>query len=233
MRYFGGKQRISKPLSEYINKQIGNSPFYDLFCGSCNVITKIEAKERYANDLNPYLIQMWKELQNGRVFDWQSIDENLYKSLKDNPDQDPALASFVLFGCSFSGKWKGGYARDSSERNYVNNAFNSTMKKVALLNEVEFSCLPYNLVTIKEGSVVYCDIPYKNTTQYSAVGSFNHAVFYEWAKATSQHSVLLISEYAENVPPDAHIVWEYESKQDMRSKDGSKKKTTEVLFTYK
>ena len=43
MRYFGGKQRISKQLSQYLNSQLkDNQPFVDLFCGSCNIISKID-----------------------------------------------------------------------------------------------------------------------------------------------------------------------------------------------
>ena len=43
MRYFGGKQRISKPLSIFLNSQLKeNQTFVDLFCGSCNIISKID-----------------------------------------------------------------------------------------------------------------------------------------------------------------------------------------------
>ncbi len=69
MRYFGGKQRISKQLSQYLNLQLkDNQTFVDLFCGSCNVITKIDNNRlRIANDKHFYLIEMWKALQNGWI----------------------------------------------------------------------------------------------------------------------------------------------------------------------
>ena len=80
MRYFGGKQRISKSLSEYLNSKLKiEQPFVDLFCGSCNIISKIDKDRlRIANDKHKYLISMWKELQNG----WQmpdNISEEEYK----------------------------------------------------------------------------------------------------------------------------------------------------------
>ena len=61
MRYFGGKQRISGPLSDYLNKCLKKEqPFVDLFCGSCNVISKIDNNRlRIANDKHEYLIAMW------------------------------------------------------------------------------------------------------------------------------------------------------------------------------
>ena len=60
MRYFGGKQRISKPLSEFLNTQLSkDQTFVDLFCGSCNVVSNIRQDvKRIANDKNEYLIGM-------------------------------------------------------------------------------------------------------------------------------------------------------------------------------
>lgn len=49
----------------------------------------------------------------------------------------------------------------------------------------------YRLVEIKENSVVYCDIPYKNTKKYDL--GFDHKEFYKWALA--QKFPLFISEY--------------------------------------
>lgn len=50
----------------------------------------------------------------------------------------------------------------------------------------------YREVQIPENSVVYCDIPYRNTDGYSL--DFNHEEFYEWAKR--QTELVVISEYA-------------------------------------
>ena len=63
MQYFGGKVRISKNLALFINNQLKeNQTFVDLFCGSCNVISKIDNNRlRIANDKHYYLIEMWKE----------------------------------------------------------------------------------------------------------------------------------------------------------------------------
>ena len=38
--------------------------------------------------------------------------------------------SFVGFGCSFAGKWFGGYARSNDKRNYAKMAKNSLNKKI-------------------------------------------------------------------------------------------------------
>ena len=110
MRYFGGKVRIGKDLSLFLNNQLKeNQPFVDLFCGSCNIISRIDSNRvRIAIDKHNYLIEMWIALQNG----WEmpnEITEEEYQYIKNNKNEKPYLTGFVGFGCSYSGKWFGGY----------------------------------------------------------------------------------------------------------------------------
>lgn len=51
----------------------------------------------------------------------------------------------------------------------------------------------YRNVKIQPDSLIYCDIPYKNTTEYSD-GGFDHESFYDWAEMQSEP--VIISEYA-------------------------------------
>ena len=234
MQYFGGKVRISKNLALFINNQLKeNQTFVDLFCGSCNVISKIDNNRlRIANDKHYYLIEMWKELQKG----WlppKSLTKEEYKYIKNNKDEKPYLTAFVGFGCSFAGKWFGGYAY-SDKRNYCLNAYNSVLNKLKNLKNVMFYNLDYSEVDIPKGSFVYCDIPYKNATPYckKEVGEFNHEEFYQWVRENSNKYEIYVSEYKENVPNDFEIVWEQNSKKDIRNKNGIKEKTIEVLMKY-
>lgn len=235
MRYFGGKQRISKQLSQYLNNQLEDEqPFVDLFCGSCNVMTKIDTNRlRIANDKHKYLISMWNELQNGWIPPIE-LSRREYKQIRENKDDNPHLAGFVGFGCSFAGKWFGGYA-SSDNRNYCLNAYNSTLDKMKHLKDVEFYNNDYTEVDIPKGSLVYCDIPYKNTTQYckNEVGEFNHDEFYQWVRDNSDKYDIYISEYKKNVPEDFEIVWEMESKKDIRNSKNERAETIEVLMKYK
>lgn len=236
MQYFGGKQRISKALSEYLNLQLTKKqPFVDLFCGSCNIISKIDKNRvRIANDKHKYLIAMWKELQNG----WDmpnNISEEEYKYIKNHKDENPALTGFVGFGLSYSGKWFGGYCRGGKDRNYCMNAKNSNNKILKDIMDVKFYNFNYDEVPIAEGSLVYCDIPYKDTTTYckSEVGEFNHEEFYNWVRNNSNKYDIYVSEYKQNIPNDFMIVWEHKSKKDIRNKNNIKEETIEVLIKYK
>lgn len=235
MQYFGGKQRISKPLSKFLNSQLKeNQTFVDLFCGSCNIISKIDnSRLRIANDKHKYLISMWKALQKG----WEmpnTITEEDYKYIKSNKDENFPLTGFVGFGCSYSGKWFGGYCRNNTNRNYCLNAKNSNLKILNNIQDVIFYNLNYDEVNIPLGSLVYCDPPYKNTTKYSKneVGEFNHDDFYKWVRNNSNKYDIYISEYKQNIPDDFKIVWEYESKKDIRNRNNQQEKTIEVLIQY-
>ena len=67
MQYFGGKAKIAKELSVFLQSKIQpNQTFVDLFCGSCNVVSKIQAKERIANDLHKELIALHIAVQQGQ-----------------------------------------------------------------------------------------------------------------------------------------------------------------------
>lgn len=235
MQYFGGKQRIAKPLSEFLNSQLTEGQtFVDLFCGSCNVVSNIRQDvTRYANDKNKYLPVLFERLQHGMQLPTNVTQEDYYK-VKDMPEtclEDIALKAFVGFGCSFAGKLWGGYAKNAISHNYALSAVNSLAKKSSKMKDVGFFSMDYSEFLCPADSLVYCDIPYNGTTQYSAVGAFDHESFYTWARSQKQCRIL-VSEYKHNVPDGARIVWEHNSRKSIRNKDGVQEETVEVLFEF-
>lgn len=237
MHYLGGKVRVAKELSKFLNSKLEyQQPFVDIMCGAMNVVSHIDGnRERIANDINYYLMSMWKEMQNDAFIPPKTLTEEEYKYVQTHKDENSALTAFVGFGCSFSGKWFGGYARDNSGRNYCLNAYNATYKKLSKIMDVELYNVPYNELYIPPYSMIYIDPPYKNTTKYDAIDSmFDYEELYKYIKEKSRegHNVLC-SEYKHNVPDGFDIVWEMESKKDMRNKRGVQEKTKEVLFTWR
>ena len=62
MKYMGSKARIKKEILPLILKnRTENQFFVDLMGGGMNLIDSVDGN-RIANDLNFYLIEMWKEL---------------------------------------------------------------------------------------------------------------------------------------------------------------------------
>lgn len=236
MHYLGGKYQIMKPISEIINNYLSEKPeeernFVSLFVGAGNVEQWIHCK-KLLNDKHPYLIAMWKDLQNGREFPSEVTVEE-YKDIKANQDRDPGLTGFVGFGCSFSGKWWGGYAR--GRENYADEAkrgLNKKIKNGVLLNST-FTCNDYKDVVIPDGSVVYCDPPYYGTTRYATnvLGKFNNKEFWEYMRQISKNNTVLISEFVG--PDDFECIWSKARKLNIADKDGIKQVKIEKLFKYK
>ena len=226
MRYFGGKAKIAKELAAFINTtylQGNNKPFIDAFCGSCNIVSKIDDKRiRIANDKHKELMAMWQWVQEHGVDRLPTdVSKELYYYIKTSTTCPDWLKGFVGFGCSFAGKWWGGYGECERGYNYAKGSGNSIGRKMVGLKDVLFVCGDYfDIVMPATPSVVYCDIPYKNTTGYSYTsssnGTFNHTQFYEWCyKMKAQGHIVLVSEYESGVPLNLinNIVWRKESKK--------------------
>ena len=138
MQYQGGKHRISAEIAALMNIYIYiyNKPFVSLFCGACNVESRIKSERIICNDKHEYLIAMWQALQRGYELP-DIISEEQYQYIKAHKDEDKALAGFVGFACSFGGKWFGSYARGRG-RNYAADGKRSLLRKMQGLQNAEF-----------------------------------------------------------------------------------------------
>ena len=234
MKYMGSKRRIAKEiipimLKDYKQGQV----FYDLFAGGLNLIDKIpQSIPRVANDINKYLIALFRELQKDEFKFPEHIGEEKYKHIQRNKELYPDwLVGYVGFNLSFAAKFFGGYARDKAGiRNYENEAQQNLKAQQNLIKNIEIYNLSYDEVPLMLNSIIYCDIPYKNTTKYSNTDKkFNYEEFYDWCieKHKEGHSIF-ISEYY--MPEDKFkCVWEKEINSSL-AKDTGAKKGVEKLF---
>lgn len=262
MRYFGGKAKIANQIANFINNIEEDSQcnilevnkelpstfrdslmththththYVEPFCGSCNVASKVNIKNKILNDKNPYLIAMFQALQSGWIPP-EIVTEEDYYIAKQRQDIEPYIAGFVGFACSFAGKFWGGYARDGKvdkSGNYALRGKNSILKKMSTLMKAKFICRDFIDLNFTD-SIIYCDPPYKGTTPYykKILGEFPYDKFIEWIKMQSKNNTVLVSEYKHNVPDDAIIVLEIPSKTSIRDKSGNVIETIEVLYTY-
>lgn len=230
MQYMGGKSRISKQIAEILNSAIDkDTPFISLFCGSCVIESKVQADIKILNDKHPYLIAMWQALQNG----WMPPDvvtKEEYYRVKSNIDENPALTGFVGFGCSFGGKWWGGYAKDKRGDDYCGQAKRGLLKDLSGVVNATFTCLDYKDVEIPDGAVVYCDPPYANTTGYT-LGQFDTNEFWEYVRQLSKRCDVYISE--ESAPDDFECIWSKEKVRTLEKNDNVGRVKVEKLFKYK
>ena len=226
----GGKSRISKQIAEILNSAIDkDTPFVSLFCGSCAIESKVQADVKILNDKHPYLIAMWQAMQNG----WMPPDvvpKEEYYRVKANMDENPALTGFVGFGCSFGGKWWGGYAKDKRGDDYCGQAKRGLLKDFLGVQSATFTCLDYHDVEIPDGAVVYCDPPYVNTTGYT-VGQFDTNEFWDYMRQLSKRCDVYISE--EFAPDDFECIWSKEKVRTLEKNDNVGRVKVEKLFKYK
>lgn len=252
MQYLGGKSRISKNISEVINAlsrwQIENceinsggdfrrererereSTFVSLFCGSCSVESKVRGFTRMIlNDKHKYLIELLKGVQSGYELPEQ-ITEEQYKYIREHKDEDSILTGFVGFGCSFGGKWFGGYARNKTNTNYALQSKKSLLKDMATLINAEFICSDYRDINLPEGCVIYADPPYDKTTDYGRE-KFDSKEFWKYAREVSQKHLMFISEQV--APEDFVVIWEKPFTRTLDINKQNQFKVVEKLFVHK
>lgn len=231
MMYVGGKARISKDIAEIISKS-GCNTLVSLFCGGCAIEAKVTGFDTLIlNDKHPYLIAMWKSLQQGYILPTQ-INEKQYKYISEHKGDDPALTGFVGFCCSFGGKWFGGYARDrSGKRNFAMNGRRTIYRDLPHLQTATFMCKDYRDVDIPQGAVIYADPPYNNTTGYSCE-KFDSEAFWQYMRelALKGHKVYISEQTA---PNDFIAIWEKPIRRTLNVNINNRLMVTEKLFTYK
>lgn len=234
MQYFGGKQRIVKDivpvLKRYLKKDM---KFIDAFCGSSKVsiemVKNIPDVKVEAYDLNNYLISMF----NGIKGAWTPpsiLTKDEYTRVKNNKNTNKALTGFVGFGCSFAGKWFGGYAKNNSGRNYANTAKKSLEKDREFIKKINYKSKSFFDLVLSD-NLIYCDPPYKGTTAYGFVGSFDNKMFWDKVRELSLKNTVIISEYS--APDDFECIWEKNVKLDIRNKANQKENRVEKLFIMK
>ena len=196
------------------------------------MIDKVKCDNKIGCDLHKYLIALLKKAQQGTGCFPETISENYYKEVKNNPEKfEEWLVGLVGF-CSFGGKWFGGYPRGFKNdgvtpRDIPNETIRNLKKQASNLKGVKFyNCDFRDIDTEKvKNFVVYCDPPYKGTTRY-ATDKFPYEEFYDWCRKISKNNIVLISEYS--MPDDFECIYEKELKCTLKVKERSVK--TEKLF---
>jgi DNA adenine methylase len=200
MQYFGGKAgTVGKRHAELCSRLLTPScTFVDMFCGSMNVIRHVKHPYRMAIDGNHALINMWTRAQHGWIPP-KTLSAEDYYHLKDVQDPTNPLTAFAGFGCSFGGKWFGGYAKDRPQQRYAECAANQIVAKVKDLQDVAIRYYDYRTLVpgaLESGTVIYCDPPYAGTTQYGAMPHFNPEEFWRWCRGHVDAGVhVIVSEY--------------------------------------
>lgn len=219
MKYMGGKWRLRKWVADAIERERATAEqYWEPFCGSCAVAVEVVSRglfhRYYASDVHDELIALHKAVSRG----WEppgTVTEDDHTQARRGIGE-PHWRAFVLFGCSFGGDYKGGYAKDHRGDDYAGAAKRAVLRDAPFLKQIRFTCASYSRLKPTRPTVIYCDPPYDRTTGYR--DTFDTPRFHRWAEKMSRDHVVLVSEYS--APSHWEIVSEKERKQGLRSRAG-------------
>lgn len=226
MRYLGGKSRIAEQITNAILENSSQRCLLvEPFIGGGAITSKLAPyfNKVEASDIHEDLVLMWKALLSGWIPP-SVITEDEYKALRNA--EPSALRGFVGFGCSFGGKYFGGYARYKDE-NYAAISKRSVLKQIKTMTNVLVQAKDYREIFPPSGAVVYVDPPYAGTTGYGL--KFDSVEF--WQTMTSWHNkgaMIFCSEYT--APPGWIAVWEKPLQQTLRGDLSKGNYVTEKLW---
>lgn len=216
MKYMGSKRKIRKEIIDVMmSYRLNNEPFIDMFCGGCHVVEMVDGI-RIANDKNRYLIAMWEGLLEDRKRPY-IIDKELYSRARceynngTNIEFDDFLIGWIGFMGSYNGRFfDGGYSgHDVNGRDYISENIRNTESQIHNLRGVMFNSLDYSELMLYKPCIIYCDIPYRDTKQYSISKDFDYDKFYSWCFAMRDFGhIVFVSEY--NMPDGFECVWSKE-----------------------
>lgn len=209
MVYMGSKNRIAKYILPFLTKYLTPDRWYvEPFAGGMNMMDKVKHNKRLANDINEYLIELWKHLQDGGTLPQFIEREEYYKVKEHKSDYPKWYVGHVGFNCSRLGIFFNSYVGEQNGRNFQHEHINSMNRQILCLNDVLFKNFSYSELPIPDDSVIYCDPPYCNTRKYK--DSIDHDIFFEWCREKSKRNDVLISEY--DAPKDFTCIWELQVK---------------------
>lgn len=213
MQYLGGKSRIAKSIAEVMLAKRDpeqHMTYLEPFVGGGAVFTRMAPHfdRSIAADTHEDLILMWQAVKEGRVPP-DTLTEVEYQELRHA--EPSARRAFAGFGCSFSGKWFGGYARPSSYgQDYIGGSSRVVRRQAPPFRDAEILRADYREFSPGSDTLVYCDPPYANTTGYST-GDFDSAEFWQTMQEWHNNGALVfVSEY--QAPPPWSPIWEKEVK---------------------
>ena len=202
LNYIGGKHKLLKEILPYFKNSIDK--FVDLFAGGFNVGINIDAEIIICNDLNKFVIDMFRYFQvtaiteilaiiNDRINKFELSDTNAigYLKLREkyNALKEP-IDLFLLTCYSFNhqirfnskhefnnpfGRHRSSF-NNSIEKNLIN--FRKALKnKNIVFNSDDFMKIDYSILSSSD--LVYCDPPYLIST-----GSYNDGSrgFKDWSQ---------------------------------------------------
>ena len=253
MRYSGSKAKIAKYIIPFIMKELKPGfKYVEPFVGGCNVIDKVDWKNKIGYDSNHYVIALWCAMKLGLAMNIpKEVTKEQYDEMKELAKKGTCsitypryIIGYVGNACSYGSAWFNGYAKINEKRgeNHIleaYNNFNAQRLEFKNLYNTYFHTGDYKSAFAVETAlgknknvVFYCDPPYKGTKGYMGE-KFDSDEFWNFVRIYSKIGYkIFVSEY--EAPEDFKCIWSMEKKDGMgTTKCGCKQNTKiEKLFIY-
>lgn len=239
----GSKNKYAKYIVPILQKAIDENnvdTYIECFVGGANIIDKIKCANRYGYDKSDTLIALLQQAQE----DFSKVLEDGSRELWDKGKayvkdgimpEDMSLADIgaMEFFASFSnGGFPRGYAKNTLERNYFQEARRNLEAQAPDLKGIVFKCQDYrDLDRETKGAVIYLDPPYEGTKKYGYASQpqIDYDEFWEWVRKISKDNYVFVSE--QSAPQDFDIIWEQPATRTTNKENNYK--AIERLFMYK
>lgn len=239
--YMGSKLKYKNeivPILQNIIDKNNVTSYWEPFVGGANIIDAIKCSSRFGADKNTILIALFQQGQK----DFSKIPTSctreqfneareIYKKRILDSDIPLYVQGAYAFFHSFAAKgFCGSYAEAGRSRDVYGERYRRFKSQIPNLKDVVFICSEYKDLDIEDKSLVYCDPPYENTTQYGYAWEkgFNHKEYWDWVRALSQRCYVVCSE--QQFPDDFEVIWE---KQGFRTVNTNNQKAIEKMGIYK
>ena len=250
LNYIGGKYKLLPQLMKYFPTNINT--FVDLFSGGFNVGINVKSNQTICNDINYFIIDLYKELYNKPVdnilkkiysniegYGLSKENENAYKNFRIhyNETKDPIdLYTLTCYSFNYQFRFNNnqeynnpfGRNRSQFSENMKNNliSFSDKLKNM----NVDFSSKEFDKISIDnlgKDDFIYCDPPYLITT-----GSYNdgNRGFKDWKEEEELKLYSFLDKANEkNIKFALSNVIEHKGKENVLLKEWSKKYKTIYL----
>ena len=202
MNYTGGKYKILPQIMEYFPKDV--NVMVDLFAGGCDVCSNFKANKIYANDINNYIIDIYKKMQSMPIndvlnyidttikeFELSMYNQEAYLKFRQYYNQSQnrnPLDLYVLICYSFNYQFRFNNKHEfNSPFGRNRSSFNDTMRENLIkfhknIQDIVFSSFnfkDFDVGFLKENDFLYSDPPYLIST-----GNYNDGKrgFEGWSK---------------------------------------------------
>lgn len=239
----GSKNKYAKYIVPILQKAIDDNYatiYIEPFVGGANIIDKIKCPTRIGYDRSDTFIALLtqmrddfdKVLKSGSRELWDKGKTYVKEGIMPTDMNLADIGAMEFFASFCNGGFPRGYAKNTEDRDYFNEAYRNAKEQAKNLKGITFGCQNYwELDKDINGAVIYVDPPYQGTKiyGYSTQPMIDYEHFWNWVREISKNNIVFISE--QTAPKDFEIVWEQEVTRTTNKENNFK--AVERLYKWK